>query len=112
MGPPRSERTEEAEVSQAEGTRDTGRVTGGTSSGPAAPRSPRHGPGGPVAMAPWLPIKEKYGVGEWGLWALSPLGVSTGLAEWGAQGEVTSMVPPWIWWWQLGDGSRAGAIVR
>lgn len=78
-GTPASQRTEEAEVSQAGGTRDTGSVTGGTTSGPAAPRSPQHGPGGPVAMAPWLPTKEKYGVGELGLWVLDPVGVFTGL---------------------------------
>lgn len=75
VGPPRSERTEEAEVSQAGGTRDTASAAGGTTSGPAAPRSPWHGPGAPVAMAPWLPIKDKYGVGEWGLQALGPVEV-------------------------------------
>lgn len=97
MGPPRSERAEEVEVSQAGGTRDTESVTGGTSSGPAARWSPRHSPGSPVAMAPWLPTKEKYGVGEWGLQALQgglPLGWrGTGLVGRGAQGEVTPMVP-------------------
>lgn len=56
---------EEAEVCTSRwGARDPGSEAGGTA---GAPRSTSGPCAARLAMAPWLPTKEKYGVGEWGL---------------------------------------------